>query len=114
MSQLYISRSHVRKSLAWAATARAGITIATALAALALVGLSLPASRQYMWLAIATLVVAPVLVAWIVTQVLCPRMVECPACKGSLWQIGTGNLQPGRMKVKDEATKCPHCGAAII
>ena len=114
MSQLYISRSHVRKSLEWAALARTLIIFATAIAILAVVGLVLPRTVSSVIVGLAALVGVPLLVSWLVTDVICRRAVECPACKGSLWEIGTGGLMPRQMKIKDDVTSCPHCGAVLI
>ena len=114
MSQLYISRAHVRKSLERAAKVRAGLTVVTALAILALIGLAFASGSPYAWAAVVALLVVPTLVGWLATPLLCRRTVECPACKGSLWDIGTGGFNPGQMKIKDEVTGCPHCGAVLI
>lgn len=114
MSQLYISRAHVRKSLIWAATARTWMTIAAAVAVAALIGLTFQTAREFAWAAIGALVVVPLVVWWTATQLLCRRAVECPACKGSLWEISTGNFLPQQIKLKDNASNCPHCGAVII
>ncbi|MEX2317315.1 MAG: hypothetical protein WD669_09205 [Pirellulales bacterium] len=114
MSQLYISRSLVRNKLMWAATARTWITVASALAVVALIWLTFPAAKENWWVAAAALIGVPILVWWIVTNLLCRPLVECPACKGCLWDIGTGKFQPRGMKIKDDVTSCPHCGAVMI
>jgi hypothetical protein len=114
MSQLYISKSHVRKSLEWAALTRTLIIVGTAIIVLAIVILALPRTTASYVAGGIALVGLPLFVAWIVTDVLCRRVVECPACKGSLWDIGTGGFTPGGMKIKEDVTNCPHCGAVLI
>jgi hypothetical protein len=114
MSQLYISRSHVRRSLEWAALTRTLIILASAIAILIVVGLALPRTASSVILGVVALVGVPLFMSWIVTDVLCRRFVECPACKGSLWEIGTGGFMPRQMKIKDDVTSCPHCGAVLI
>jgi hypothetical protein len=114
MSQLYISRSHVRKSLASAAMARTWITVAAAAAVLALVGITYSTALRYAWAALPALVIVPLLAWWIATTLLCRNVVECPACKGSLWEVGSGGFMPNQVKIKDEVTNCPHCGAVLL
>lgn len=55
----------------------------------------------------------PLVVCWIVTVTYCRRRPKCPACGGGLWALGTGNFKPRRMRVRDDATECPHCGTPI-
>jgi hypothetical protein len=114
MSQLYISRSHVRKSLASAATARAWIILGAPFVVMALIGIMFPATFRNPWVIGATFIVVPLLASWIATTLLCRRAVMCPACEGSLWDIGNGSFLPGRMKIKDDATSCPNCSAVLI
>jgi hypothetical protein len=114
MSQLYISKSHVRKSLEWAALARTLIIAVTAIAIVAAVALGMPRTASTVIVGLAALVGVPLFVAWLVTDVLCKRVVECPACKGSLWEIGTGSYMPQQMKIKEDVNSCPHCGAVLI
>jgi hypothetical protein len=90
------------------------MTIAAAVGVLALLALTFSTARQFAWAAIAALVVVPLVVWWTATQLLCRRAVECPACKGSLWEVSTDNFVPQQIKLKDNVTNCPHCGAVII
>ena len=114
MSQLYISRSHVKKSLVSAAMARTWITIAAAAIVLAMMGLTYSTVSDYLWAALPAILVVPALAWLIATHVLCKNVVECPACKGSLWDIGSGGFLPNQMKIKDDVTNCPHCGAVLL
>jgi hypothetical protein len=41
-------------------------------------------------------------------------VVECPACKGSLWEVGSGGFMPNQVKIKEEVKNCPHCGAVFL
>ena len=52
-------------------------------------------------------------VAWLMTKYYCRRGVPCPRCGGSLWNCGTRNFKPRRMRIRDGIEVCPHCGAAI-
>jgi hypothetical protein len=55
----------------------------------------------------------PLLVSWIFTTLVCKKRVRCPNCDGSLWECGTGNFKPRRLRIRDDATACPHCGIPI-
>jgi hypothetical protein len=55
----------------------------------------------------------PVLVAWLMTVAYCRPNVKCPQCEKSLWDCGTGNFKPRRMRVRPDVTECPHCGMPI-
>ncbi len=114
MSQLYISKSHVRKSLETAAFARTALIALSAIAIIVVIALVLPRTATSIIFGVAALVGVPLFVAWLVTDVMCRRVVECPACKGSLWEIGTGSYMPKQMKIKDDVSSCPHCGAVLI
>lgn len=114
MSQLYISRSHVKKSLTSAAMARMWITVAAAGAVLAMMGLTYSTVNDYLWAAVPAIVVVPALAWLIATHLLCKNVVECPSCKGSLWDIGSGGFLPNQVTIKDDITKCPHCGAVLL
>jgi hypothetical protein len=114
MSQLYISRSHVRKSLAFASAARIWITLASPFVALGLLAVVFPGAIQNMWAVAGAFVLVPLIVLWLVTLVLCRQVVKCPSCEASLWGIGTASWKPSDTKIKDEVTACPYCGAVFI
>ena len=114
MSQLYISRSHVRKSLVWASAARIWITLASPLIALAVLAVAFPGALQNMWAVAGAVVLVPLIVLWLVTILVCQRAVKCPSCEASLWGIGTVSWKPNDTKIKDDVSSCPYCGAVFI
>jgi hypothetical protein len=52
-------------------------------------------------------------VCWLVTHLICRPMVVCPFCGESLWECGTGNFKPRRMKIRTGVTGCPNCRVPI-
>jgi hypothetical protein len=60
---------------------------------------------------------APIIGACVIArkyrQSLPPHAPPCPFCGGSLWKLGTENFKARRMKVRADATGCPHCGARL-
>lgn len=52
-------------------------------------------------------------VSWIMTRLICRPMVTCPFCGVSLWECGTGNFKPRRMKIRKGVSACPHCRVPI-
>jgi hypothetical protein len=54
------------------------------------------------------------LVSWLMTRYYCRRVVTCPRCGASLWDCGTGNFKPRRMRIRDRVRECPNCGAPIV
>lgn len=87
------------------------IVIAIFLAAVATVAPITPNSRVFY---IAAFFGFPLLISWVLTQVLCKPLVRCPCCDASLWQCGTGNFKPRRMRIRSDATACPNCGAKFV
>ena len=53
-------------------------------------------------------------VSMLLTKYYCRRAVVCPCCQASLWDCGTGNFKPRRMRIRADATACPHCRAPIV
>jgi hypothetical protein len=51
------------------------------------------------------------LLEWGLTHLICHRMVKCPFCGASLWNCGTGNFKPRRLRLKPDAKECPTCHA---
>jgi NhaP-type Na+/H+ or K+/H+ antiporter len=110
-----INRSDLHRRLARVAQLRSVLTMLSALGTMILLGAILPGVPQNA----AVLVVlvyfgVPLLVCWIVTVLICRRLVTCPYCPNSLWSCGSGNFKPRRMKVRDEVSRCPHCGVPIL
>ncbi len=55
----------------------------------------------------------PMLVSVGITELYCKRIVSCPYCGGTMWNCGTGNFKPRRMKLRKDRDECPKCHAAI-
>ena len=108
-----ISRLSLHKKLAKAAQARSVITLASAIVTLFVMAAIPGMANNASVLPVIVFFGVPLLVSWIVTVLLCKRMVVCPACGGSLWACGSGNFKPRRMKVKDGVNCCPHCRTPI-
>jgi hypothetical protein len=114
MSQLYISRSHVRKSLMRATTTRLWVTLASPLVALGILAAASPDMLRNPLALAAAIVAVPLIVFWIATMAICRPAVKCPNCENSLWGIGTLALKPNDTKIKDDVNACPYCGAVFI
>lgn len=117
MDQTTIDRDWLyRKLIRWAQV-RSLVTMASVFPALLLGTLAANAPgvppEIGVAVAIAALFGSPLLVSWIFTTLVCKKRVRCPNCGGSLWDCGTGNFKPRRLKIRDDATACPHCGAPI-
>ena len=54
----------------------------------------------------------PGLFCWWMTHAYCRKAVVCPFCGGSLWDCGSGNFKPRRMRVV--AGCCPRCETEIL
>jgi hypothetical protein len=114
MSQLYISRSHVRKSLTRASATRMWITLASPLVALGILAAASPDMLRNPFALAGAIVLVPVVVFWIATMAICRPAVKCPSCEASLWGIGTFTWKPNDTKIKDDVSACPYCGAVFI
>lgn len=53
-------------------------------------------------------------VSWMLTKYHCRPAVACPRCGTSLWDCGTGNFKPRRMKVRNNVDECPNCRTPIL
>jgi len=47
------------------------------------------------------------------TYFYCRRKVKCPYCGSSLWDCGTGNFKPRRLRIREDAAGCTTCGARL-
>jgi hypothetical protein len=54
------------------------------------------------------------LITWGLTYLICHRMVTCPKCGASLWNCGTGNFKPRRLRLRDDSSACPGCHAEFL
>lgn len=48
-------------------------------------------------------------VSWLMTVFYCRPKVVCPRCSHSLWDCGTNNFKPRRVRIRSGVTCCPHC-----
>ncbi|PQO44432.1 hypothetical protein C5Y93_18630 [Blastopirellula marina] len=53
------------------------------------------------------------LVSWLITQRICIPRVRCPHCGGTLWHCGNNAFKHRKMRLRSDATCCPHCQAPI-
>lgn len=64
--------------------------------------------------AVAAVVGTGLAISFALTRLLCTALVKCPHCAHSLWDCGTGNFKPRRMRIRNDATGCPRCGARLV
>jgi hypothetical protein len=100
------------QKLVRATQVRAVITLASA--PVAILAWTLIPGIQNQVTVLVALFGVPLFVGWLTTMLLCRRMVRCPVCSQSLWEVGTGNFKARRVRIKDNVTCCPHCGAEIV
>jgi hypothetical protein len=106
-----ISRAWLQRRLGVAALIRSWITLPSALGVVYLLSLFPGIDRdRFVCLIVFLFFSIPMLIGWLVTVCICRRMVKCPYCRHSLWECGTGNFKPRRMKVRDDVQQCPNCG----
>jgi hypothetical protein len=113
MNLTSISRPWLRKRLVRAAQARSLITLAAVPFVIVLSALLWPLGPEDVMGTIFMFAVflVPMLVCWIVTVKLCRTLVTCPLCQGSLWECGSGDFKPRKMRLRTDIDRCPHCGA---
>ena len=96
------------RNLQRAAQVRSGVTMASVLPLMMLGGLLFGEVGGVIGLFGGALAVERLM-----TRFYCRHAVRCPHCGASLWQCGTGNFKPRRMRLRRDAHACRHCGAAI-
>lgn len=107
-----INRRHLESLLVRAAMVRSAITLSAVVAAVIVAALLStyfkiqlhPSALIFVFFGI------PLVVSWLTTLLICRRMVACARCRGSLWESGSGNFKPRRMRLRDDAHGCPRCG----
>jgi hypothetical protein len=108
-----IQKPELLKELVRAAVVRSIMTLLSVLPFLGIAG-AVFGDRQGEGIGPMLVVVGgPMGVAWLVTRFYCRGAVSCPHCGASLWDCGTGNFKPRRMKVRDEVRACPNCRVPI-
>ena len=113
MEQHSISRIALHKQLALAAMVRSILTMLSAVGLLFLLAAT-GVLRDFAHLSVILFFGAPMIVCWILTVLICRRMVTCPGCMNSLWSCGNGRFKPRKMKIRTEIARCPHCGIPIV
>jgi hypothetical protein len=113
-----ISRSDLHKRLVIAAVVRSLLTMLSSFATFFLVAaisliLDIPQNVAQV-IFVVVFISFPLVICWIVSVQICRRMVRCPCCAKSLWSCGNGAFKPRRMRLKDDAFACPHCGVPIV
>jgi hypothetical protein len=107
-----ISRYQLQRSLVRAAMVRSAVTMLCAVPTMAIAGGLQP------WIgegpAVLIFFGGFLVCSWLMTKYHCKRAVTCPHCGGSLWDCGTDNFKPRRMKIRDGITECPNCHAPIV
>jgi len=96
------------RNLQRAAQVRSGVTMASVLPLMILGGLVFSEVGGVIGLFGGALTVERLM-----TRFYCRRAVRCPNCGGSLWDCGTGNFKPRRMRLRSDAEGCRQCGAVI-
>jgi hypothetical protein len=113
-----ISKSKLHWQLVYAAMVRSAVTMLSGLAIFFIAGLIaflLPLDDgTKAAIGLGSFIGGFLLVSWLMTKYYCRRAVRCPRCSESLWDCGTGNFKPRRMKVRDDVRECPNCGAPIV
>src|SRR5262245_49567512 len=110
MRQQPISEEWLHKRLVRTAQLRSRITLSSLILPVVLIGAIPALADKANILPVLLLFGIPCFVDWIVTVYVCRPMVTCPSCGKSLWQCGTGNFKPRRMRIKEGVNQCPHCG----
>jgi hypothetical protein len=111
--KLSIRKNDLRQDLVRAAQVRAGVSMLAMLVSLVVGGAILPKAAGDSPLVLLAVFGPFVLICWLMTVCYCRPKVICPYCLHSLWDCGTGNFKPGRIKVRKDAGECPGCGSPI-
>jgi hypothetical protein len=51
---------------------------------------------------------------WLLGQLVCRRVAKCPVCGHSLWDCGTKNFKPRRLRVRSDVDACPACNTRFL
>ena len=109
-----INRSDLHRRLARVAQLRSVLTMLSMVGVMVLLGAIAPEGpRNGLGVGLVVFFGVPGIVCWIITVLICRRLVTCPYCANSLWSCGSGNFKP-RMKLRDDVSRCPHCGVPIV
>ena len=109
-----ISRDWLYWRLVWAAMLRSGVTMLAFVFGFFALGFFVFIFNPGMaFIPIVGAMVFGLLVSGLMTVYYCRRAVRCPNCQHSLWNCGTGNFKPRRMRVRHDVTACPNCHAPI-
>ena len=112
-----ILRHDLRRQLARAAQVRSLVSMFSMFPSLLVFGVFGPILHNETAQAIGALLAifgVPLLVSSLLTRFYCRDAVRCPGCGCSLWDCGTGNFKPRRMRVRDAVRECPGCQTPIV
>ena len=109
-----IHKEDLRRALSKAAQVRALVTLASTIPNAIVIALLIPRFEARFPVFPLIVFIVPLAVAGLMTRFYCRRRVRCPHCDASLWDCGTGNFKPRRMKLRDEVRECPSCQAPIV
>ena len=113
-SKSSIRKDDLRKKLVRAAQVRSVVTMLSVVLSLLLAGELFGESIRVSPVPLIVIFGGPALVGWLMTVFYCQRTVLCPRCGQSLWNCGTGNFKPRRMKVREDVVECPSCRSPIL
>ncbi len=108
-----ITREQLQRKLKRVAQVRAILTMLSVVPIVMLTGVVFGESMGGAWL-VAGFFGGPMVVMALLTRFYCRPAVRCPNCGASLWDLGTGNFKPRRMRVRDDAWCCPKCHTGLV
>ncbi len=115
MDRRMISKQGLLRKLVRTAQVRSIVSMLSMLPFAAIAGAVFDGSSDADGIAVVILLFGgPLAVSALLTHFYCKRAVVCTYCGNSLWQCGTGNFKPRRMKIRNEVKECPHCHAEFI
>lgn len=109
-----IQRYELLKKLVRAAQVRSIVTMLSVLPSLLIVGAFLGESLDKGVWPLVAVFGGPTIVGWLMTKFYCHPAVICPSCGHGLWECGTGNFKPRRMKIREGVRECPSCHIPIV
>jgi hypothetical protein len=107
-----MTKEQLQKKLARASQVRVLLTLSAFVANIYLLQF-VPARIQAVTFAV-TFFGVPLMACWLVTATLCRRMVSCPFCGGSLWNMGNGAFKVRRVRIRPHVNTCPNCGTELF
>jgi len=100
-------------NLARAAQVRSCVTMVSSLPLAAIVMSAIPPGPWRAEESIVAFFGGVLVIGALMTKFYCRRAVTCPVCGASLWDCGTGNFKPRRMRLRADVHAGPNCGTPI-